>query len=101
MPYRKLRPRVRYQGIDFVVACLKDLMRDKKVAPRTRLEACDRLAVIDRIYAAEKFRTSKVYGDNSSDIPVAAEEAKADAEVEHRLSEFLASKKKGEENESA
>lgn len=41
------------RGLQFIIQTLRALARDAKVPARVRLEALDRLATIDKIYAVE------------------------------------------------
>lgn len=50
---RKRKPRVKHQGIDFVIGGLRKLVRDPKSSPAMRLKALDRLSLIDDIYSVK------------------------------------------------
>jgi hypothetical protein len=56
---RPKKPRKVRQGIDQVVGYLRDLISDPATAARLKLEAIDRLAVIDSIYDVPLGRASQ------------------------------------------
>lgn len=51
------------QSIDFVMGALKKIALDKKQNARTRLEAIDRMAIVDQIYKVEIAAPRKVGND--------------------------------------
>lgn len=90
------------QSIDFVMGALKKIALDKKLNARTRLEAIDRMAIVDQIYKVEIAAPRKVGNDGGAPpVWVAPPQEDQGPDVDSLIAEMEKKKQNSEESNAA